>query len=578
VTLRASLILTADAKQFKGEVGQAGAAMRELGGEAQAAGRTVANSFSTGLSSIRDRIAGAFATAKASISSGGGQMRYAVTNVANQVQDAFVQLAAGASPLLVIGQQLPQALQSLGPVGTIAGAAVAAAALALGRMGDAGTAARDAITGLEGAMRALDGVVGDSSDAVGKQTAHYAKLGAEFQKLGAAKLALDQRDLNKELEAGSRALAATVAELERLTQVQGPIAERTGRGALAPGLAADVRATIEAFRASGDVAGLVTSLADLDQRGGGALHDLATRASDLADAMAEARQKGEQAGSIRQSLEQMAAGGTQALSQLNQGLKGTRDATEATTRAFEQMYQDVVGGSYVPDLVTEAGTWFDQLRTDMTTKTTEATSAVSEAFAGLDRQVSYRLGSMIAHNKLALQDFAAFAQDVLGQVLGNLISVGLNAGISAFFAPSSSFAGGGGGGLSGSVGADTLHSGGIAGSPGNLRTTVPLSLFAGAPRLHGGGQILRAGEVPAILQAGEPVLPRGARVGGTQIVNVIDQRQGGAPITTRERRGAGGEQILDVMVRDRVSSDIMRGAHDKALRTRFGLEPAIATR
>jgi hypothetical protein len=54
-------------------------------------------------------------------------------------------------------------------------------------------------------------------------------------------------------------------------------------------------------------------------------------------------------------------------------------------------------------------------------------------------------------------------------------------------------------------GAETFHKGGISGSGGNRRS-VPLSAFSFAPRLHSG---LMSNEMPAILEKGETVIPKG---------------------------------------------------------------------
>jgi phage-related minor tail protein len=67
----------------------------------------------------------------------------------------------------------------------------------------------------------------------------------------------------------------------------------------------------------------------------------------------------------------------------------------------------------------------------------------------------------------------------------------------------------------GSVAAAVSHAGGMVGISGHTRS-VPAAVFAGAPRLHGGGSVgpagawagLRPDEVPTILQRGERVLSR----------------------------------------------------------------------
>jgi hypothetical protein len=56
-----------------------------------------------------------------------------------------------------------------------------------------------------------------------------------------------------------------------------------------------------------------------------------------------------------------------------------------------------------------------------------------------------------------------------------------------------------------------FHKGGVVGSGGGS-TTVNPGVFAGAPRYHSGGIAgLKPDEVPAILQKGEVVLPKGAQ-------------------------------------------------------------------
>lgn len=75
-----------------------------------------------------------------------------------------------------------------------------------------------------------------------------------------------------------------------------------------------------------------------------------------------------------------------------------------------------------------------------------------------------------------------------------------------------------GGGLFGQALAGVFHEGGTVGAGGRSRA-VPGLAFAMAPRMHGGGVAgLKAGEVPAILERGETVLPKGMRGGGQQII------------------------------------------------------------
>ena len=97
--------------------------------------------------------------------------------------------------------------------------------------------------------------------------------------------------------------------------------------------------------------------------------------------------------------------------------------------------------------------------------------------------------------------------NALSKVADKLLEMALN----------SLFSGSGGGGLLGGVLIPgILHSGGVAGKDGygHGRAVSP-SVFVGAKRYHRGGVAgLQPGEVPAILQKGEVVLPRGAKVSG----------------------------------------------------------------
>jgi hypothetical protein len=78
-------------------------------------------------------------------------------------------------------------------------------------------------------------------------------------------------------------------------------------------------------------------------------------------------------------------------------------------------------------------------------------------------------------------------------------------------------------GIGSLIGANVLHAGGQAGAAGSTRNVSPL-LFAGAQRYHTGGMAgLAPDEVPAILQRGETVIPKGgatAMRGGSVTVNL----------------------------------------------------------
>lgn len=148
----------------------------------------------------------------------------------------------------------------------------------------------------------------------------------------------------------------------------------------------------------------------------------------------------------------------------------------------------------------------------------EATRKASEAAAELRDIGRDVLGGMI--NDLMNGKSAA---DALADALKRVGDRLLNMALDNLFNPKS----GGGGLLGGSIIPGILHSGGVAGRDGygHGRSVSP-SVFVGAKRYHKGGVAgLQPGEVPAILQRGEVVLPRGAAVGqsGQVVVNFSPQ-------------------------------------------------------
>ncbi|MGG7534683.1 phage tail length tape measure family protein [Rhizobium sp. 12,4] len=141
----------------------------------------------------------------------------------------------------------------------------------------------------------------------------------------------------------------------------------------------------------------------------------------------------------------------------------------------------------------------------------------AEEFRDLGRDVVGGFISDLRSGKSAAEALAG----ALDKVFDKLIDVSLNA-IFGTGGAGGLFGGGGGGLLGGMIIPGILHSGGVAGSDGygHGRAVSP-STFSGAKRYHTGGVAgLQPGEVPAILQRGEVVLPRGTKTssgGKTQI-------------------------------------------------------------
>lgn len=178
----------------------------------------------------------------------------------------------------------------------------------------------------------------------------------------------------------------------------------------------------------------------------------------------------------------------------------------------------------------------------------------------------------LAQNKKAMEELQNVGKDLLGGfisdlrqgrsatealsgVLDKLISKMVDASLDGFLQGIFGAGGGGaraGGLLGGFLIPGILHSGGVAGKDGygHSRAVSP-STFRGAKRYHTGGVAgLQPGEVPAILQRGEVVLPRGTKMGGSNdVVTVRLQDDSGrmAEIADQQIRTRSGT-IINVAV------------------------------
>ncbi len=123
-------------------------------------------------------------------------------------------------------------------------------------------------------------------------------------------------------------------------------------------------------------------------------------------------------------------------------------------------------------------------------------------------QVAAKMMMLQAMNALGLGDSGGGSGMALG--LGGAI---LN-GIAGMFSPGGAAAAGAttlstGAVVNASGVVFGMHDGGMVGRDATFSREVPMSLFAGARRYHGGGPVLSPGEVPIIAQTGERVQSRG---------------------------------------------------------------------
>jgi tape measure domain-containing protein len=197
-------------------------------------------------------------------------------------------------------------------------------------------------------------------------------------------------------------------------------------------------------------------------------------------------------------------------------------------------------------------------------------SALSQVYAAL---IKLTLVNPLL-NTLFPDKHRSTLEDVLGGVGGLFSGGGGFEGFSnSVLAPGGGFQSGFDlGGLAGGAGF-VLHGGGEVGRAGAPRFVHP-SYFDDAPRFHAGARLM-ADEVPAILQRGEVVLPKGYRDAGGHgsgyVVNVIDQRGADAPpIEQRQERGPDGQMQLTLIVRAEVRKLLAGGDLDSDQRRAYG--------
>jgi len=124
----------------------------------------------------------------------------------------------------------------------------------------------------------------------------------------------------------------------------------------------------------------------------------------------------------------------------------------------------------------------------------------------------------------------------------------------------------------GTGGYAVAHEGGVIGATPLPRRSVDPRVFDGAPRFHGGGLV--PGEVPVIARQGEVIgWPRQMReaFGSEVVVQVIDQRSGGARPEVSSERGPDGKRLIRVLIRDEVNRGIAQGAFDQTMSSAYGI-------
>lgn len=114
-------------------------------------------------------------------------------------------------------------------------------------------------------------------------------------------------------------------------------------------------------------------------------------------------------------------------------------------QAFFKLYDDVVGHSYVPDMIDGVASEFGRLPGVMVNPALDATKKVGDSFAGLASRVGDGLADMLVDGNLSMQGLRDMANGIAGDLFVTPFKQSLSKGISGAF--SSLFGQGSGGGI-----------------------------------------------------------------------------------------------------------------------------------
>ena len=99
-----------------------------------------------------------------------------------------------------------------------------------------------------------------------------------------------------------------------------------------------------------------------------------------------------------------------------------------------------------------------------------------------------------------------------------------------------------------------FHDGGLVTASGGSQRQVNPLWFANAPRFHSGGPVgLSEGEIPAVLQAGEYVLPRGSwgvgsGIGKPQTVKIVNESGHSLKVTKTNTSSDIQGEVLSIFI------------------------------
>jgi len=267
------------------------------------------------------------------------------------------------------------------------------------------------------------------------------------------------------------------------------------------------------------------------------------------------------------------------------GLKGKIDEV---TGWFAGMYESVVGGSIVPDMVREIGSWFGRLGDVMVEPAEEATGRLSGSFRGLSRDVANFVGDMVRSGEASLEGFADFVDKTVSRVLDRLVEMAvvepLARGLGSLF-----------GNLAGSFGGNLPVVNAPAGPTPTVTPAAQGMAFGSGGVVHG-PTVFRFAHGTGLMgeEGPEAIMPLqrtpsgdlGVRAagGGAGPVNLelevaVNIHHDGQPMQVADQRqavSADGQVAVDIVLEQAVGRMIGQGRADQPMRQRFGIRPKVS--
>lgn len=479
-----------------------------------------------------------------------------------QVGDFAVQVASGTNPLVAFTQQASQLLGIFGPWGAVAGAALAVTgglALAFTRSADSAGNAADATDLLNEAIEKGLDITQTAEERSRRLAEEREREARETFKAALAEKQLNEARLSAQRLEALESLNETELGLDRMSERDRAFAEADP--ALKDRLRRD-RQEVERLTEELRIAREETEYAAQrfaqflnaprpNESGGGS----AARVRDVADALRETAdplQEYIRSLSIQNDLLRLEA--------------DERERVEAVMRA--QNIAMAEGNLLTPeqiqhirDLVTES----QRLRgaqTDLTDKTVSFADAVKDSFQGIGDTIS----RSIANGENAFKSLGNVAEAVLTQITARMIELsivnpllnaipGLGFGLPTFGGLPFMGANEDGNAFDRGRVVPFANGGAFTNRVVASPTVAPMALFGEA----GPEAIMPLKRGP------DGKLGVAASGGGNVQINIIDQRQGGEPIQTRERQGPDGTRTIDVLVRESLNRMAGNGQLDRVL-------------